>query len=319
MTGAAHALFLPLALAVGFSMVASFFLSSTLVPVLSVWMLRGREKMVAGWKERESAFARFKKSYGARLQQLAPWRSVIVPGYLVVTVALIVFVGGRLGREIFPRVDSGQLQVRLRAPAGTDIDGTEAVFLKALNTIKAAVGADKIAISLGLIGVHGANFPINFVHLWNGGPEEGVLQVQLKGGTNIRIQELKERLRKQFAAQIPGASFSFEPADIINTLNKLGHKECHEAANGREAVDRLADTPVDMVITDWNMPEMSGVEFIRAVRSNQATRTLPVLMVTTNAAEDDIVEALQAGANNYVVKPFTPDTIRDKILAALQP
>jgi two-component system chemotaxis response regulator CheY len=105
---------------------------------------------------------------------------------------------------------------------------------------------------------------------------------------------------------------------IINTLNKLGHKECHEASNGREAVDRLADTPVDMVITDWNMPEMSGVDFIRAVRSNEATRTLPVLMVTTNAAEDDIVEALQAGANNYVVKPFTPDTIRDKILAALQ-
>jgi two-component system chemotaxis response regulator CheY len=105
---------------------------------------------------------------------------------------------------------------------------------------------------------------------------------------------------------------------IINTLNKLGHKECHEAANGREGVERLATTPVDMIITDWNMPEMSGIDFIRAVRANDATKQLPVLMVTTNAAEDDIVEALKAGVNNYVVKPFTPDTIKEKIQAALK-
>ena len=105
---------------------------------------------------------------------------------------------------------------------------------------------------------------------------------------------------------------------IINTLNKLGYHECHEAGNGREGVDRLATTPVDMVITDWNMPEMSGIDFVRALRASDATRALPVLMVTTNAAQDDIVEALKAGVNNYVVKPFTPDTIKEKIQAALK-
>jgi len=105
---------------------------------------------------------------------------------------------------------------------------------------------------------------------------------------------------------------------IINTLNKLGYKEFHEAGNGREGVDKLATTAVDMVITDWNMPEMSGIDFIKAVRANEATKALPVLMVTTNAAEDDIKEALRAGVNNYVVKPFTPDTIKDKIQAALK-
>lgn len=106
---------------------------------------------------------------------------------------------------------------------------------------------------------------------------------------------------------------------IINTLNKLGHKECHEAANGREGVERLATVQVDMVITDWNMPEMSGIEFIKALRSSETTKGLPVLMVTTNAAQDDIVQALHAGVNNYVVKPFTPDTIREKIEAVLKP
>jgi two-component system chemotaxis response regulator CheY len=108
---------------------------------------------------------------------------------------------------------------------------------------------------------------------------------------------------------------------IINTLTKLGYKEFHEAGNGREGLEKLeklAGTPVDMIITDWNMPEMSGIDFIRAIRANSATKLLPVLMVTTNAAEDDIVAALKAGVNNYVVKPFTPDTIREKIQSAMK-
>ena len=104
---------------------------------------------------------------------------------------------------------------------------------------------------------------------------------------------------------------------IINTLNKLGYTETHEAGNGREGVERLAQNAVDMIITDWNMPEMSGIDFIKAVRANAATQKLPVLMVTTNAAEDDIVEAMRAGVNNYVVKPFTPDTMKEKIQSAL--
>jgi two-component system chemotaxis response regulator CheY len=105
---------------------------------------------------------------------------------------------------------------------------------------------------------------------------------------------------------------------IINTLNKLGYTECREAGNGKEGLDALSANPVDIVITDWNMPEMSGVEFVRAVRSNDATKAMPVLMVTTNAAEGDIVEALKAGVNNYVVKPFTPATIKEKIEAVLK-
>ena len=105
---------------------------------------------------------------------------------------------------------------------------------------------------------------------------------------------------------------------IINTLNKLGYTECREAGNGREGLDALTANPVDIVITDWNMPEMSGVEFARAVRANDATKTVPILMVSTNAAESDIVAALKAGVSNYVVKPFTPTTIKDKIEAVMK-
>ena len=104
---------------------------------------------------------------------------------------------------------------------------------------------------------------------------------------------------------------------IINTLTKIGYQDCTEASNGREGMERLAANGADMVITDWNMPEMSGIEFIRAIRANAATKDLPVLMVTTNAAKDDIVEAMRSGINNYVVKPFTADTIKEKIQAIL--
>ena len=105
---------------------------------------------------------------------------------------------------------------------------------------------------------------------------------------------------------------------IINTLNKLGHHEVAEAANGREAMDRLAALGrVDMVLTDWNMPEMTGIEFVKALRGHDAFKHIPVLMVTTNAVQDEVAEALKAGVNNYVVKPFTPDTIREKIEAAM--
>ena len=222
MIGAARAMFLPLALAVGFSMVASYFLSSTIVPLLSVWLLRGQEKSASEWKSNEGAFSRFRDNYTDLLQQVAPWRKALIAAYLVCTLAIIVFVGRQLGVEIFPQVDSGQLQVRLRAPAGTDIDGTEAVYLKALNLIKKKVGPENVSISLGLLGIHGANFPINFVHLWNGGPEEGVLQVQIKAGAKIRIEALKEQLRQEFADKIPGTDFSFEPADIVSRVMSLG-------------------------------------------------------------------------------------------------
>jgi two-component system chemotaxis response regulator CheY len=105
---------------------------------------------------------------------------------------------------------------------------------------------------------------------------------------------------------------------IVNTLNKLGYQEVIEAGNGREGIDRAAAENVDLVITDWNMPEMNGIDFIRALRATDKMRDTPILMVTTNAAKDDIVEALRAGVSNYIVKPFTPDTFREKIEAVLE-
>ena len=109
-----------------------------------------------------------------------------------------------VGTEIFPKVDAGQIQLRLRR--GTAIGSTEAIALQALDLIQQEVGPQNVRITLGFLGVHGSPYPINFIYLWNGGPEEGVLQVQLKPGTPVRIEPLKDRLRKVFAEKMPGSA-----------------------------------------------------------------------------------------------------------------
>ncbi len=235
MVGAARAMFIPLSLAVGFSMVASYLLSGTLVPILSVWLLRGHETTV-GEARPDSRFTKFQAHYASLIHRLVRARGLVLVAYLGIAGLIIVFVGRQMGSEIFPRVEAGQLQVRMRAPAGTQIDGTERNALKTLDLIRAEAGASNVSITLGFLGVHGANYPINLIYLWNGGPEEGVLQVQLNKNAPIRIEDLKERLRGKFAAQMPEVSFSFEPGDIVSRVMSLG-----------------APTPIEVAISGPNL------------------------------------------------------------------
>lgn len=101
---------------------------------------------------------------------------------------------------------------------------------------------------------------------------------------------------------------------VVNTLKSLGYNEYVEAEDGKVALEKLtADNSINFVITDWNMPVMTGLELTKAIRSNATTKDLPILMVTTRGVKDDIVQALQARVSNYVVKPFTPQILKEKI------
>ena len=97
---------------------------------------------------------------------------------------------------------------------------------------------------------------------------------------------------------------------VINSLQRIGFTEVVEAEDGQQALDRC-DASVGMVITDWNMPNMSGLDFARALRAKGSTT--PILMVTTRSVREDIVAAVEAGVNNYIVKPFTPQVLKEKI------
>ena len=100
---------------------------------------------------------------------------------------------------------------------------------------------------------------------------------------------------------------------IRNTLKRVGYDDVVEAENGQMALSKLATEAIDFVITDWSMPEMNGLDFILEVRRNESTKHLPVLMITTVAEREDILTALKAGVNNYIVKPFDADTLKTKI------
>ena len=218
MTGATRSLFVPLSLAVGFAMIASFVLSSSLVPVLSVWLLgRPTEQPAAhrdGWVER------LRDRLGRGLQRLSAARWLLAGAYAAATIAIVVMVGLQLGREIFPSSGAHQFQLRFRAPAGTMFENTERLASDVLDEIKKAAGPDNVDVTLGYVGVQPSSYPINTIFLWTGGSHEGVLQVALRPDARIRLTTFEEELRRRFAKRFPDAQFS--PGDIISRIMNFG-------------------------------------------------------------------------------------------------
>jgi len=100
---------------------------------------------------------------------------------------------------------------------------------------------------------------------------------------------------------------------IVNTLKRAGYENVIEATDGKDALARLKTEKFGFVITDWNMPEMDGLTFVTAIRADPEFKSMPVLMITTRSVKEDIIEAMKAGVNNYIVKPFTPEILAEKI------
>ncbi len=106
---------------------------------------------------------------------------------------------------------------------------------------------------------------------------------------------------------------------VINSLRNLGYNNFVEAGEGKEALEKLStEAGINFIVTDWNMPVVSGLELVKAIRGNEKLSSLPILMVTTRGVKEDIVVALQAKVNNYIVKPFTPQILKEKIDQILQ-
>jgi two-component system chemotaxis response regulator CheY len=105
---------------------------------------------------------------------------------------------------------------------------------------------------------------------------------------------------------------------IKNILREIGYNTVEEADDGTTALEKLRASRFDFVVTDWNMPNMPGIELLKAIRSDAALKDTPVLMVTAEAAKENIVTAVQAGVNNYIVKPFTAAALKERIDLILQ-
>jgi two-component system chemotaxis response regulator CheY len=97
-------------------------------------------------------------------------------------------------------------------------------------------------------------------------------------------------------------------------INSLGITDILEAGDGQEALGKLkSNMPIDMVLLDWNMPVMDGMAFLKTVRADDAFKDVKVIMCTSESEKSKVVEALKSGANNYIVKPFTPEALKEKI------
>jgi multidrug efflux pump subunit AcrB len=217
LVGIGRSLFPPLALAVGFSMVASYLVSSTLVPVLAATVFRNARP---DGKE-STPFGRLGDAYARFVALVVRARWIVVPVYLVAC-ALTLLPLGRIGAELFPRVDNGQFQLRVRAPAGTRLERTVDIVRGVDRAIREEAGASHVRMTLANIGNPAWTYPVNAVYVFNSGPQDAVLLTQLQGKDRIGLPDLEERLRARLATAYPGVNFSFEAGDIVSQILNFG-------------------------------------------------------------------------------------------------
>ena len=228
MTGAAQSLFVPLSLAVGFSMGASYLLSSSLAPVLSNWWLKSAA--VHADSPVEAGFDRFRKRFLSVLDRVMKRPALLLGGYVAVAALVLLLIGPRLAREIFPSGASNEFRLRFDAPDGTRVSVTEQMAQRVLDTINREAGSGNVDLTLGYVGSQPSSYPINTVFLWTSGPHEAILNVALKPGTSISLHDLEEKLRKVLPQEFPGSHFSFDPGDLISQILNFGTPSVVEVA-----------------------------------------------------------------------------------------
>lgn len=262
MTGIPGSLFLPLALSIGFSMIISFLLSQTFVPVMANWLMKDHHK--AGphkinpkglnadevkfaetglsveseqdtlnqkklLVEREdfnndgkiSLFERFRNRFMKMIDRLFKQKKIITVVYLLGAISLVLVLLNTIGQDVFPKVNSSQFQMRLRAVEGTRIERTEEKAKRALAELEKLVGKEHIGISSVYIGQHPGQFSVSPIYLFMAGPHEAVFQIALKDYEND-MDSFRDEYRKRLKAALPDVQVSFEPIELTDKVLSQG-------------------------------------------------------------------------------------------------
>ncbi len=217
MIGVSRQLFVPLSLAVAFSMIASYLLSSSLVPVFSTWLMRQAHR----GEEHEGVFGRLRSFYDGYLNVVLRLRWPLVSIYLAGAFGLLYVLVPRMGTELFPDANAPLLRLRLRAPAGTRIEETERIVLRALGIIQNDAGNNNVTITSDFMGLIPSSYPVDLIHLFTSGPQEAIIQVALKPDTP-RGEALRERIRQDLRRELPDCQVSFEAGDIVSQVMSFG-------------------------------------------------------------------------------------------------
>ena len=263
MKGIPGALFLPLALAIGFSMIASYLLSQTFVPIMANWLMKSHhhsveiqdnsglkrnmtddEEFVAshlsveserdtwdqkkvliegdGTNKKVKGFDRFRNRFLRFLNRIIPYRRPIVLAYSFLATILALFLLTSIGRDVLPKVNGRQFQVRLRQPDGTRLERTELSMVKTLQILENLVGKKNISVTSAFVGAHPGQFSTSPIYLFMSGSQEGVLQVNLDEDYKVNLDELKERFRNKMKQELPGVLLSFEPIELTDKILSQG-------------------------------------------------------------------------------------------------
>ncbi len=305
-----RSLFVPLSLAVGFSMITSYLLSSTLVPVLATWLLKGPKELKdaqEGSPELQSSHHQpevratngeeewMQKGFFGRVQRVfvrivgfsVAWRWIVVPSYVIVCLLILGLVGMVLGRELFPVTDMGQFVLRFRMPPGTTYELTREGWLECLHTIEEEAGANNVEISMGFAGQQAPNFAMNNMILFMRGPDDGQMRVKLRDDSGVSTFTLQEKLRKALPQRL-------KPW-LVGVLRKEGYSaaEAEERAGllqfGFEPGDIVSEvmsfgspTPIEVIASSHHLEDarafqekvLAGMRSISSLRDVQIHQEL---------------------------------------------
>jgi len=313
MTGVPKAMFLPLSLSIGLTMIVSYVLAQTMVPILSNWMIKAEryqhyhhdqvhahagealdydeEKQVERHRKEElehpeqnDFFEKVKTRFTRIITNLMPRKKLIIPVYLI---AVFLLAGAGfviIGKDMMPKLNNGQFQIRMKEPQGTRLERTEDKFKEVLQIINKTVN-NHVEISSGYIGLVPSSFGASNLYVFNTGTHEAVLQVNLDDKFKVNMDELKDALRKNIAYALPEMTISFEPIDMTEKIMSQG-----------------ASTPIEVQVAGKDMKQieaysnkvlakLKAISYLRDVMIAQPLK-FPVVAVTL-----DRLKAAQFGLN----------------------
>ena len=312
MNGVPKAMFLPLSMAIGLTMIVSYVLAQTLVPILSNWMIKaeryqyhhnakhahasqdldmGEEAQINAHREEEvdhpeenDFFEKVKSRFIKIITGLMPRRKLLIPVYLVVVIVLAGIGFVIIGKDMMPKLNNGQFQIRMKEPEGTRLERTEDKFKKVLQIINQTVN-NHVKITSGYIGLVPSSFGSSNLYVFNTGTQEAVLQVNLDEDYHINMDELKDALRRNIAKEIPEMTITFEPIDMTEKIMSQG-----------------ANTPIEVQVAGKDLPQivtygnkvlakLKQIPYLRDVQINQPL-DYPVIAITL-----DRLKVSQLGLN----------------------
>ncbi|HTE10913.1 MAG TPA: efflux RND transporter permease subunit, partial [Chitinophagaceae bacterium] len=334
MNGVPRAMFLPLSLSIGFAMIISFVAAQTLVPVISNWLLKeemfrfrhNKSHAHAGLalNEREvdeidlhnaqdkkhgnenDFFQRIKLKLATQLEKWMPARRPIVLGYLLVTLVAAGFCFAVIGKDLLPKNNNGQLQIRIKEPDGTRLEKTERTVKAILDIINSTVHGN-VAISSAYVGLIPSSYGSSNLYIFNSGTHEAVMQVNLDEHYSANLDELKDKLRQNITQALPGVRISFEPIELTEKIMAQG-----------------ASTPIEVRVAGKNFEELKNYSFqlvnqlkkIDYLRDVQITQPLHFPTIKINI---DRYRLAQMGLNlNEVARSITDATSSSRFTEKVQ-